>query len=93
MEPLGIPPEVLLPVLLSAVLGLVWLVRLEARGVSNSRGVQRSDDHIREGQDVKVDIGILKNDVAHNTEDQREIKDDIREIKRMMAEGCHHENH
>ena len=74
----------LVPVFLAAMSGLVWLVRLEAQSRNNTKGVQRSDDHIKEGQDVKVDIGVLKNDLIHIQEDNQEIKEDIREIKKMM---------
>ena len=69
-----------IPVFLAFISVLVWMVRLEAQGRNNSRGVQRADDHIREGQDVKVDIGVLKNDISN-------IKGDIRDIKRMMIDG------
>ena len=76
----------LIPVFLAAMAGLVWMVRLEAQGRNNTKGVKRSDVHIREGQDVKVDIGVLKNDVGHIKEDNREMKVDIREIKQMMSD-------
>ena len=67
----------LIPVFLAAMSGLVWLVRLESQSRNNSKGIQRSDRHIKEGQDVKIDIGVLKNDINH-------IKEDIRDIKKMM---------
>lgn len=70
----------LIPVLLSAMSGLVWLVRLEAQSRSNTKGVHRSDNHIHEGADVKSDIAVLKNDTSH-------IKEDIRDIKTMMTNG------
>ena len=75
--------EIAISILAPLTLGLVWLVRLEARSLSNARGVQRADEHIKEGVNVKLDIGVLKNDTAH-------IKEDIREIKDMLAAGWPH---
>ena len=75
----------LIPVFLAAMSVLVWIVRLEAQSRNNSRGIKRSDDHIREGQDVKIDIGVLKNDVSN-------IKENIREIKQMLIDGRSHKD-
>ena len=72
----------LIPVVITAMGGLVWMVRLEAQSRNNTKGVKRADQHIKEGQDVKVDIGVLQNDVTH----LQEMKEDIREIKKMMMD-------
>lgn len=80
----------LIPTLLSALGGLVWLVRLEAQGKNNAAGIQRSDEHIQEGTEVRVDIGVLKNDVASIKEDHKEdygeIRADIRAIKEVLIQ-------
>ena len=70
--------DMLIAILVPLTLGLVWLVRLESRTLSNMRGIQRSDKHIEEGQDVKIDIGVLKTNIV-------DIKEDIHEIKKIMA--------
>ena len=72
----------LIPVVITAMGGLVWMVRLEAQSRNNTKGVKRADLHIKEGQAVKVDIGVLQNDVTH----LQEMKEDIREIKKMMLD-------
>ena len=72
-----VPLDVLVSAAVPIALVLIWLVRLEARMLSNTRGVQRSDDHHKEGANVKADISVLKNDMSH-------VKEDIKEIKEIL---------
>ena len=65
-------------ILVPAAVVLIWLVRLESRTLSNTRGVERADEHNHEGNTVKLDIGILKTDMGYVKEDVREIKDLIK---------------
>lgn len=75
-----IPLDVLLSVLVPYSLVLIWLVRLEARTQSNTRGVERSDEHHKEGTNVKIDIATLTTDMGH-------VKEDVRAIKDMIMNG------
>ena len=72
-----IPLDTLLSILAPAIVVVVWLVRLESRTQSNTRGVERSDSHINEGTNIKLDIGTLKSDVKN-------IKENISEIKEVL---------
>ena len=75
-----IPVELLLSFLIPYSVVLIWLVRLESRTSSNTRGVERSDKHNGEGSEVKTDIGVLKSNVV-------DIKEDIKVMMGMMRNG------
>ena len=72
-----VPLDILLAIVVPYTLVLIWLVRLESRTLSNTRGVERSDDHHKEGATEKADISVLKNEMGH-------VKEDVKEIKELL---------